>query len=275
LESLKGLDSWQVVFVNDGSQDGSLETILTLRAQDPRFKVITLSRNFGYHSVLVAGLTLVDSDLYSIIDVDCEDPPELLAAFFQTIQGGADVAYGIRSQRKEPRLITWFRWLFYYINNHIADSPTVLWMAEFTMMTLQVRNAIIAPRTTYPFLRAEIAYAGFKRVGVPYVRSERIHGKSHYNLYGMTKFAIVAFLSSSTFPLRMITYTAILVGALLPLSVWWLELSAEQGVQLAVFLLFYFILFAVPSIALYLARTYKNGVARPVYLVDQNQTHLT
>ena len=158
-------------------------------------KVISLSRNFGYHAVLLAGLSLVPADLYAMIDVDCEDPPELLLEFFRAIEGGADIAYGIRSDRVEPAPVTFFRRIFYYLNKWIADSDIVVWMAEFAMLTRQVRDVILAPHTTYIFLRAEIGYAGFVRVGVPYVRAARTSGKTHYNLWNMTRFAVSGFLA--------------------------------------------------------------------------------
>jgi dolichol-phosphate mannosyltransferase len=266
--------SWQIVFVNNGSDDGTLERICEVRAGDDRVKVITLSRDFGYQAVVLAGLSLVTADRYAMIDVDCEDPPELLRDFHAALEGGADVAYGIRSNRVEPRLVTFFRRLFYYINKEIADSDIVLWMAEFAMISRQVRDAIIAPHTTYVFLRAEIGYVGFVRVGVPYVRGVRTSGRSHYNLFNMTRFAVAGFLASSTFPLRLILYIAVVVGLLFPVVAALLGLGAAGISALASVATFYFALLALATIALYLARTYKNGVARPVYVVDKNKTHL-
>jgi dolichol-phosphate mannosyltransferase len=273
LESLAAV-SWQIVFVNDGSDDGSLERICEVRARDDRVKVITLSRDFGYHAVLLAGLSLVTADRYAIIDVDCEDPPELLRDFNAALEGGADVAYGIRSNRVEPAIVTFFRRLFYYLNREIADSDIVLWMAEFAMVSRQVRDAIIAPHTTYVFLRAEIGYVGFVRVGIPYVRGVRTSGKSHYNFFNMTRFAIACFLASSTFPLRLILYVAVVIGLLFPLIAGLAGLGAAGIATLASVATFYFALLALSTIALYLARTYKNGVARPVFVVDKNKTFL-
>jgi len=273
LESLRPV-SWQIVFVNDGSDDGSLERICEVRARDDRVKVITLSRDFGYHAVLLAGLSMVTADRYAMIDVDCEDPPELLRDFHAAMEGGADVAYGIRSNRVEPRLVTFFRRLFYYINKEIADSDTVLWMAEFAMISRQVRDAIIAPHTTYVFLRAELGYVGFVRVGVPYVRGVRTSGKSHYNFFNMTRFAVAGFLASSTFPLRVVLYIAVVIGLLFPLVAALAGLGAAGIAALAAVATFYFALLALSTIALYLARTYKNGVARPVFVVDKNKTYL-
>jgi len=273
LDSLSAI-SWQMVFVNDGSDDGSLERICELRAKDKRVKVISLSRDFGYHAVLLAGLSLITADRYAMIDVDCEDPPELLREFHSALEGGADVAYGIRSNRVEPMVVTFFRRLFYYLNKGIADSDIVLWMAEFAMITRQVRDAIIAPQTTYVFLRAEIGYVGFVRVGVPYVRGVRTSGKSHYNFLNMTRFAVAGFLASSTFPLRLILYLAVVVGFLFPLVAILAGLGAAGIASLASVATFYFALIALSTIALYLARAYKNGVARPVFVVDKNRTYL-
>jgi dolichol-phosphate mannosyltransferase len=273
LESLAGV-SWQIVFVNNGSDDGTLERICEVRTRDDRVKVITLSRDFGYQAVVLAGLSLVTADRYAMIDVDCEDPPELLRDFHGALEGGADVAYGIRSNRVEPAIVTFFRRLFYYINREIADSDIVLWMAEFAMISKQVRDAIVVPHTTYVFLRAEIGYVGFVRVGIPYVRGVRTSGKSHYNFFNMTRFAVAGFLASSTFPLRLILYVAVVIGLLFPIVAAIAGLGAVGIASLASVATFYFALVALSTIALYLARTYKNGVARPVFVVDKNKTYL-
>jgi dolichol-phosphate mannosyltransferase len=273
LEGLPGIE-WRIVFVNNGSTDGSYERATELRVADSRVRIISLSRNFGYHAALLAGLTLVVADRYTMIDVDCEDPPDLLAGFNAAIDEGADIAYGIRSDRIEPAPVTFFRRIFYYLNRSIADSDIVVWMSEFSMITSQVRDAIVAPRTTYVFLRAEMAYAGFTRVGIPYTRGRRTWGASHYNVLGMTRFAVAAFLASSTFPLRLILYLAIAAGALFPVVVLLGGLAAAAIAALASVATFYFALVALSTIALYLARTYKNGVARPVFVVDKNKTLL-
>jgi dolichol-phosphate mannosyltransferase len=171
-------------------------------------------------------------------------------------------------------LVTFGRKIFYYLNRQVADSEIVVWMAEFAMMTKQVRNAILAPKTTFPFLRAEMGYVGFQRVGIPYLRAKRMHGKSHYNFWRMTRFAIGGILSSSTFPLRFVLYLAAFVGVMFPLVVWGMKLSLETAAYTAVFVGLYFLLMSMPFIALYLARAYKNGVARPIFVVDWTKSQL-
>jgi dolichol-phosphate mannosyltransferase len=274
LEGLDGLTSWEIVYVNNGSNDRTAEEVLRLRSSDPRVKLVTLSRNFGYHGALVAGLSSRDSQLYAMVDVDCEDPPELLAKFYESIQGGAQLAYGIRSNRDESRLVTLGRKLFYRLNQWIADSEIVMWMGEFAMMTRQVRDAILLPHTTYPFLRAEMGYVGFRRVGIPYLRAKRVAGRSHYGLGRMTKFAVAGILSSTTFPLRLILYLAAFVAMAFPIACITLQLRLADMAMVATVLCLYYLLVTMPFIALYLARTYKNGVARPVFVVNQAETFL-
>ena len=273
LDALPELE-WNLTFINNSSDDDTLEQIMELRASDPRVKIITLSRNFGYHAALVAGLSSVEGDLYAIVDVDCEDPPELLADFYRGIQGGAQVAYGVRSNRDEPALITFGRKLFYLANRGVADSEIVMWMGEFSMFTRQVRDAVLAPRTTFVSVRAEMGYVGFRRIGIPYRRAKRKYGETHYNLWRMTIYAILSILSGTTFPLRLVLYLAALVGIGFPLCVWAMSLSVASAATAAAFVCLYFLVITIPLISLYLARVYKNQVQRPMFVIDHTRTAL-
>ncbi|MDE2491986.1 MAG: glycosyltransferase family 2 protein [Elusimicrobia bacterium] len=265
---------WTLLYVDDASADGTLGEIRALNAADPRVKTAVFSRPFGYHSALVAGLTLSDADLYAIMDVDGEEPPEMLARFHQEIAAGAATVYGIRSQRPEPRWLVFLRRLFYEINGRIADGPTRLWMSEFSMFTREVRDAILDNRTTFPFLRAELANVGLRMSGLDYVRRERRLGRSHYGLWGMARFAVGGFLSSSTLPLRAALYLSAAFAALYALAVPLLRLSLVGAGALASVLGFVFLLLTVPMLALYLARTYKNVTARPVFFLDRRSSLL-
>lgn len=272
LESL-GLD-WELLFVNDGSTDGSLDKILGLRKNDPRIKVLTLSRNFGYHAGLIAGLSSRDSSLYAIVDVDCEDPPELLPKFLKEIRSGAQIAYGNRSKRDEPAWVVFFRWLFYIINRRIADSPIQVWMGEFTMFRREVRDATLKNRTTAPFLRAELGHVGFKKAGVAYYRETRRYGRTHYNLPSMVRFAMTGFLSSSTFPLRGTLYFSAALVAGYVAAVACLRPSLVEAAALSAIFTFALAAWSFPVTALYLARTYKDVSGRPVFYADPARSHL-
>jgi polyisoprenyl-phosphate glycosyltransferase len=273
LEELSELE-WNLVFVNNDSEDGTLEAMQELHAVDDRVKIITLSRNFGYHSALMAGLSSVEGDYYAIIDVDCEDPPELLVELYRAMQGGAQLAYGVRSKRDEPRLVTFGRKLFYLANRSVADSEIVMWMGEFSVMTRQVRDALLIPQTSFISVRAEMGYAGFPRVGIPYFRERRTHGESHYNLPRMAVYAILSILSGTTFPLRLVSYIAAFVGLAYPAVVFGMHLTPVAAASLAAIVSLYFLAATVPLISLYLARVYKNGVGRPLFLIDKSRTSL-
>ncbi len=268
-----GVD-WNIVFINNCSADSTFDEMLALRTRDRRVKIITLSRDFGYQAALKAGLSLADGDYYAIVDVDCEDPPELLADFYRTIQDGAQIAYGIRSERDEPAMITTGRKLFYILNRALADGEVVMWMGEFSMFTRDVRDAVLASRSTFPSLRAELGYVGFRRTGLRYRRAKRKFGKTHYDLFQMTAYAVGSILAATTMPLRLVFYLAVLVGVGFPLSVLIRGSSAADAAVSAVFVALYFLLFTVPLISLYLARLYQNGVQRPIFLVDESRTHL-
>lgn len=273
LETLDGLD-WHIVFVNNSSHDDSMAHFKKLRAGDPRVSFITLSRNFGYHAALLAGLSTVEGDCYAIVDVDCEDPPELLVDFYKAIQTGAQVAYGIRSTRDEPGLVTFGRKLFYLANKGVADSEIVMWMGEFSMFTKQVRDAILTAKTTFVSVRAEMGYVGFRRVGIPYLRAKRKYGETHYNLWRMAVYAILSILSGTTFPLRLVLYIAVVLGVGFPLVVWAMHLTAGGILVAAALAGLYFLVLTIPLISLYLARIYKNIVHRPLFVIDQTRTCL-
>jgi glycosyltransferase involved in cell wall biosynthesis len=265
---------WALIFVNDASDDDTLEKILELRGRDARVQVASLSRNFGYHAALVAGLSNADADLYAILDVDDEDPPELLENFYAEIVGGAQTVYGIRSERPEPASIIFFRWLFYWINSRIADGPIRLWMAEFAMFTRHVRDSILANKTTFPFLRAELAYVGLQMKGVPYARRHRRFGVSHYNIFTLTKFAVGGFLASSTFALRLVLYLSAAFAGLYVLLIAALHATLQDAGAVAAVMGFFFLLLTIPMMALYLARTYKNVTGRPMFFLDPERSRL-
>lgn len=249
-----------LLFLNNASTDGTYQVIENLRRSYAFVYVITLSSNVGYQRSLDCGLRNAKGDVITFIDVDCEDPPEMLLEFVKYYAQGYDLVYGERVDREENRLIKMLRNLFYHIVHRVADEDIILYMAEFSLITAEVRDAIVADHNSFPFIRSSIARVGFHRIGIPYKRDRRIEGETHYNLLGMTVFAIAGILSSSTLPLRVPIY-------LLP---FWLLLTAVLGAeQIATnnpWLLLVNALSASAYIggtaaftALYVARTYKNG----------------
>jgi polyisoprenyl-phosphate glycosyltransferase len=266
---------FELIFTNNGSTDRSVARILEIREKHPWVQLITLSRNFGYHASLMSGLVNAMGELLVIIDVDCEDPPELIPVFLKGWEEGNDLVYGERISRPEAWWLKVARKLFYRITRSIADSDFILDMAEFSLFTRRVRDVLSSNRSTFPFLRNEIAYAGFSRKAIPFTRLQRVHGRTHYRLLGMARFAITGMLSSSTFPLRAAAYLGILIGAI-DLAIAISRLVTSRPGDLAPFFLLNlaFIVVALGFASIYLARIYKDGVGRPRFIVDQNRTFL-
>jgi polyisoprenyl-phosphate glycosyltransferase len=267
--------SFELLFSNNGSTDNTLKEIQKLSQTDPSVQYLTYSRNFGYQWSLIGALTHAKGDANIIIDVDCEDPPELIEKFLSGWAEGYDLVYGLRTSRPEPILLRAVRKIFYRLTRSIADSDFILDMAEFSLFTKRMKEVVLANKSTFPFVRAELGFAGFKRKGIPFVREPRICGKTHYNLWRMSQFAVGGILSSSTFLLRL----AIYLGA--PLFVLNLLTAVitpffpiPQWEKFIGFINSSFSILFITVICTYLARIYKNGVQRPLYIVDWENTKL-
>jgi dolichol-phosphate mannosyltransferase len=266
----------ELLFVNNRSTDRTLDVIRALRESDPRVRYLSLSRNYGYQASITAGMRHASGDAIVNIDVDCEDPPELIPRFIDKWLGGVDVAYGIRDKREEFVLMHLGRKLFYRVMRKIADHEIVLDMAEFFLVDKRVRDYVLSSRSTFPFVRGQVGYVGFRREGIAYKRERRLVGETHYNLISAGRFGIAGILSSSTMPLRALVYVGI-TGLLIDgvAAVWVLARGADYGLDLLTRLLVGFgllhagwFLFALGFLGIYLARVYKDTVALPLYVVD-------
>ncbi|HXM81112.1 MAG TPA: glycosyltransferase family 2 protein [Burkholderiales bacterium] len=264
-----------VLFLNNASTDGTIDAISALRAENPFVYVITLSANVGYQRSIECGLRNAKGDLITFIDVDCEDPPEMIPQFVQGFEQGYDIVYGERVAREENRVMVWLRKLFYRVVYSIADEDFILDMAEFALLSAEVRDAIIVDQSSFPFIRSSIARVGFKRLGIPYKRQRRIGGRTHYNFMQMTIFAVAGILAASTLGLRLPIY----------IFPFWLVLTGVLGaIQIQtgnpwIFLMNVLLACAyvggtVAFVALYVARTYKNGLGRPNYVIHKRYSHL-
>ena len=264
-----------LLFLNNASTDKSFDVISGIRKDFAFVHLITLSSNVGYQKSIECGLRNAKGDIFIVIDVDCEDPPEMILQFMNHYEKGFDLVYGLRADRSENAFMQFCRKFFYHVVRNVSDDEILLYMAEFALMTSEVRDATIASLDSFPFLRSSMARVGFNRIGISYKREHRIAGKTHYNLYGMTVFAIASILSSTTLPLRLPVY-------FLP---WWILGSTGLVWAYSISNAYAFLLFltlisciyiggTLSAIALYLARTYKNGLQRPNYFIHNRYSFL-
>ena len=269
----------ELIFINNCSTDDTLAGVKDLHSQDPSVQIISLTRNFGYQSSVLCGLTFATGDAIVVNDVDGEDPPELIPKFVEQWEKGYEIIYGQREKRPEFFGLTLCRKLFYRLTRVIADDDFILDMAEFSLITRRVRDEVIRIKTSFPFIRNELGYVGFRQIGIPYNREQRIGGKGNYTgvagIFRMAKFAVAGMLTASTFPLRLIFYLAVplLIINFLVLLLYFLA-PENTLIQLMYILNTMFLITSVTFLATYMARVYKNGIQRPVFIVDWGDTIL-
>ena len=262
----------RVIFLNNCSTDLTLEKIKKIKTKNNNIGYITYSKNIGYQNSLFGALCEIESDAYVVIDCDCEDPPELLNEFIDYWEKGYSLVYGIRADREENIFIKNLRKIYYRITKIVADHTFELDMAEFSLFTKKIRDYVIKNKSTKIFIRAELANAGFKKKGIKYKRIKRKFGSTNYNFFSMFVFGISGFLSTSTFPLRSILYFFILLFFLnnLVFFNYFNSISFNQLLILNIS----FIGYSLASMAIYLARINKDVIARPSFIIDEENTNL-
>jgi glycosyltransferase involved in cell wall biosynthesis len=275
LAKLSDRYSVDLVFLNNASTDGTMEEIEKVRQAWPATYVITTSRNVGYHASLECGLRNARGDLLVFIDVDCEDPPEMILEFAEKHEQGYDIVYGERVDREEPALLNSTRKLFYRLLYMVADEEIILDMAEFSMFTKEVRDAIVEENTSFPFLRASIGRVGFRRAAIPFKRRKRIGGSTHYNLLSMSIFAVAGILSASTLFLRLpILLLPFCLLALAGLGAAYIQTQSPVFALAGILIFAAYVGGTAAFTALYVARTYKNGLQRPNAFINHGKSIL-
>ena len=271
--------SIELTFVNNCSSDHTLAAIKSLQAKDPTIRHITLTRNYGYQSSVLCGLTFATGEAIVVNDVDCEDPPELIPKFVEKWEEGYDIIYGKRGKRHEYIGLTLCRKFFYRLPQAIADNDFILDMAEFSLFAKRVRDEVIRTKTSFPFFWNELAYVGFRKTGINYDREPRITGRGNYQgfagMFRMIKFAVAGILTASTFPLRLIFYLAIPLLLSNFAAIFFYFITPEEiPLHLVYTINTMFLITAVTFLSTYMARVYKNGIERPVFIVDWENTIL-
>ena len=275
LEKLAERYAVHLLFLNNASTDQSVQQIEKIREAWPATYVITMSRNAGYHASLECGLRNATGDLFVFIDVDCEDPPEMILDFAEKHEQGYDIVYGERVDRHESSAMKGARKFFYRLLHALADEEILLDMAEFSLFTKEVRDAVLEENTSFPFLRASIARVGFRRAAIPFKRQKRIAGNTHYNLIRMSIFAVAGILSASTLFLRLPIYLLpFWLVTLLLLGMGYVATHSLWFVVAAFLVFAAYVGGAVAFTALYVARTYKNGLQRPNAFIDHSRSLL-
>lgn len=193
----------EVILVNDGSSDGSVQQLFELAQRDTRFKVLCFARNFGHQVAATAGLDASSGDAVVLMDADLQDPPELIFDMLARYREGYDVVYAQRVKRTgETAFKRWSAWLFYRLMATFVYKDLPIDTGDYRLVSRRCLNALLAMRETHRFLRGMVSWVGFPQIAVPFVRPPRAAGETKYPLSKMLKFAWTAAVSFSPTPLR-------------------------------------------------------------------------
>jgi polyisoprenyl-phosphate glycosyltransferase len=272
-------DPWELILVDDGSQDGSTDMIRELAKKDDCVRPVIFARNFGHQIAVSAGMDYSRGQAVVIIDADLQDPPETILELIKKWREGNEVVYAVRAEREGE---TWFKTftasLFYRLIYRITDVKIPLDTGDFRLLDRKVVNVMNQMHEKHRFLRGMSAWVGFKQVGVPYRRAARFAGTTKYPFRKMLKLAVTAITGFSYFPLQMATYlgfmSALLSIVVIPVVVIMRLVGNEAFFGQASTLIAVLFLGGVQLICLgilgeYLGRIYDEVKGRPLYIVRE------
>ena len=268
----------RVLYVDDGSTDGTWAVLQGLAAGDARVGVLRLSRNFGKELALTAGLDRVDDGAALILDADGQDPPELIPQFVELWRQGFDDIYGTRVERDgEGWLKRATAHAFYRVIGRLSRTPIPADTGDFRLLSPRALAALAQLRERHRFMKGLFGWVGFNRTSIPYHREPRAAGASKFNFWRLWNLALEGITSFSTAPLRLATYLGLVTALLAFLyGLWviakamlWGDPVAGWPTMMAVILFLGGIqLIALGLIGEYLGRLYEESKQRPLYLVD-------
>ena len=210
--SLYGSD-YEVIFVDDGSNDQSSSLMKTYCEKDTHIKMVKLSRNFGHQAAISAGILIAKGDAVIIMDGDLQDPPEEIQKFIEKWKEGYEVVYAVRTKRKENFLKRLCYAMFYRILNAISPINIPLDSGDFCLIDKKVADVLnVDMPERIRFVRGLRAYAGFKQIGLEYERAERFAGKEKYTFRKLVKLAMDGIFDFSTLPLRLASYLGFFIA---------------------------------------------------------------
>jgi glycosyltransferase involved in cell wall biosynthesis len=277
---LNGLaQSYEIVCVDDGSGDGTLPRLLDHRRRNPAIKILSLSRNFGKDVALTAGLDHSRGQAVTVLDVDLQDPPEVIPELYAKWRDGFDVVYARRGSREGDSAAKRFtaHW-FYRIHNAVADVSIPADTGDFRLMDRRVVEALRRLPERNRFMKVLFSWVGFRQTGVDYRRAPRVFGSSKWRYWRLWNFALDGITSSSTLPLRIWSYLGAAISLVaIGFAIWLVVRTFIHGIDVpgyaslmvAVLFMGGINLFTLGVIGEYLGRIYMESKGRPLYLVRE------
>ena len=273
LSSIKNYD-YEIIFVNDGSKDKTLNLLEKIAKRNNKVKIVSLSRNFGHQAAVSAGLKYVDGDATIIIDADLQDPPSLIPEMLKLWEDGHEVIYGKRKIREgESHFKLFTAKMFYKILNNLSSVEIPKNTGDFRLVDRKVVEVINGLPEHNKFLRGLFSFTGFKQKEYLYERKERYAGKTKYTLKKMFKLASDGIIGFSYKPLSFILIMALISFFISLLSLVSIFIWIKKYLISLIIFLFSFntgiILLAIWLLSLYISRIYDEVKNRPSYIIDK------
>jgi len=269
---------WEVVCVNDGSKDHTLELLWKWHEQNARIKVISLSRNFGKERAMIAALDLATGDAVIPIDADLQDPPELIPRMVALWEDGFDVVNAIRSSRNSDSPIkrTTAK-LFYQIFNHLSDREIPSDAGDYRLLSRRVCDVLRSMRETHRFMKGLSTWAGFPTTTIYFERKPRCGGDTKWNYWALWNYALEGIISFSTVPLKMASYLGLFTATMsffyaaflvVRTLIFGEPVKGYPSMMAAILFIGGVQLIFIGIIGEYIARIHDEVKARPIYVID-------
>jgi len=269
---------YEIICVDDGSVDSTLEKLKHYHAQEKRFKVLSLSRNFGHQAAIFAGLTYARGEFVAVMDGDLQDPPELLGDFLARAEEGYDVVYAVRKKRKESFPKRMVYWAYYRIFKRMSNIYIPLDSGDFALMRNTVVRHLITMREQSLYIRGIRSWLGFRQIGLEYDRDRRQGGEPKYTLRKLLRLAFNGIFSFSEYPVRLISRLGL---AVVVISIVYIVITlvkkyvygdVPQGFTTLIIFISLFSgvqLVALGLIGEYMVRIYDETRRRPLFIVRE------
>lgn len=271
----------EVIFVNDGSSDSSLEIIKKIRTYDSAVKVLDFSRNFGHQVAIKAGVDHAQGDAVIVMDTDLQDPPELIPEFIAKWREGYDVVYAVRKGREgEGFLKKWTSSAYYKLIKKLARVEMPLDAGDFRLISRRVADIIKTIKEKNPYLRGLVSWVGFRQAGILIYRQARFAGETKYTLLKMLALAWNGITHFSFLPLQISTVLGVAVSVICVLwmfqalyvkLVLGISVPGWASLMVAVLFLGSMQLIMLGILGSYLARNFDEARNRPLYIVQSKE----
>ena len=269
----------EVILVNDGSSDGTIEKIAGWAAEDRRIKVLQLSRNFGHQIAATAGLDYATGDAVVLIDADLQDPLPVIHQMIERYRDGYDVVYGQREARQGESAVKLFTaWAFYRVMRLMVYKRLPLDAGDFRLISRECLNGLKSMRETHRFLRGMVAWVGYPQFALKYQRARRVAGETKYPLRRMLALAWTAATSFSTVPLQISIVLGLITGivgieegtrAILAALFGWYAVPGWTSLMVVTSIVGSALLISVGILGQYIGKIYEQSKDRPLYLVSR------